>query len=103
VTHRFTKGVADYASGATALVESRVREFTKVHGTPPAQLLIHVPTARGIFTELVQRHHLPPVPQEAFRPGSSGAVDGIPFFICLCGSDMGEDLIIDWRGNSEPL
>jgi hypothetical protein len=103
--HRFTKGVMDYASGAIPMVESRVREYTAKNGKRPAQLLLHAPTARRLFAELAERLELPPIPQpeDVIKPGTVGMVGGIPFLVCGCGDDLGEDLISDAEGNTEPL
>lgn len=101
--HRFTKGVMDYGSGAIVLVESRVSEFRKRRGARPSQLLLHVPTARRIFSELAQRTGRVLVAPEDIVAGGVGMLGGIPFVICTCGDQFGEDQIIDWDGSAEPL
>lgn len=93
----------DYASGAIPMVETRVREFTKKHGHQPAQLVLHVPTVRRLFTELAERKGLPPIPEGIIKPGGAGIIGGVPFAVCTCGDDLGEDQMIDWDGNAEPL
>jgi hypothetical protein len=101
--HRFTKGVTDYASGALVLVRSRVAEHERRYGRPPSQLVLHLPTARRLFTEFAQEQGLPPVPEGMLQRGAAGAVMGIPFLICNCQDDWAEDQIIDWAGFVEPL
>lgn len=91
---KFTKGAEDYACGALTLVRSRVAEHWAKNGTPPLQLLVHLPLARQLFTGF---------PPEAIRGGAFATFEGCPIVICTCGDDLGEDQLIGIDGKAEPL
>jgi hypothetical protein len=101
--HHFSKGAADYASGALTLVRSRVAEHRRSTGAFPRQLILHVPTARRLFTEFAIEHGLEPPDPRFIRGGNDGAFEGVRFFICTCGNEWAEDQLVDQLGQVEPL
>lgn len=101
--HRFTKTATDYASGALVLVRSRIREHKERTGRPPYVMVLHVPTARKLFSEFATEKGLPAVPPDRIRGGITGQFEGTRLCVCLCGDDLGEDQLVDWLGNVEPL
>jgi hypothetical protein len=103
IEHRFTKTMTDYASGALVLVRTRIAEHKKKYGAPPAQLLLHPPLARRLFSEHAAAHGLPGLPDDLPLAGAFGKFDGTPVYVCGCGQALAEDQIIDWLGKFEPL
>lgn len=101
--HRFTKGVMDYGCGALQLVRSRAREHRAKTGAYPRQLVLHAPTARRLFTEYAAEQGEALPPERVLRGTVAGIFEGIPFCICQCGDDFGEDQLVDQLGNVEPL